>query len=103
MELVDFFASRDAAGGSDAPGGGLLDGQDGGHAGTGSEPLSVHRGIEKLVSKRLEGPTRIDSREWQSGFPAVNHDVAAAAIHRRNYALAPDSAGECVGQLEVRA
>ena len=102
MELVDFLASSDAAGSGDAPGGRLLDGQNSGHAGPGHESLGVHMGIEKLVAERLEGPNRIGSREWQVGFPAVNHDVAAATIHGRDHALAPDRVGECAGELEVR-
>ena len=102
MELVDLLLRGDAAGGGDAPVVAFVTARMAAMLGPAHESFGVHVGVEKLVAERLEGADRVDGRERQRGFPAVNHDVAAATIHGRNDALASDRLGECAGELEVR-
>ena len=65
------------------------------------QPLGVDVGVEELVAERLERADRLDGGQRQRGLPAVNHDVAAAAVDGRDDALAPTASRQRFGEHEI--
>ena len=58
------------------------------------QAFGVHVGVEELVAVWFERADRFDGCEGQRGFPAVNDDVPAAAVHRADDVVA-SYANEC--------
>src|SRR6185436_6450021 len=84
VELVDFALGGDAAGSCQAAGRGVPDGHHRLEVRAPHQPFGVHVGIEELVAERLERAHRVGGGQRQLGLPAVNHDAAVAAVHRRD-------------------
>ena len=101
VERVDFFPGGDAAGGREAPGGGVSDRQDGVEIGAAHQPLGVDVGVEELAAVRLERADGLERGQRQGGLPAVDDDVAALAVDRGDHALDADGVGEPLREVEV--
>ena len=103
VELVDLLLGGDAAGGRDAPRRGRANGEDRVDVRAAHQPFGVDVGVEELAAVRLERADGLDGGERQRGLPAVNHDVAAAAVDGGDDALGADRVGERLGELEIGA
>src|SRR6266496_1159541 len=102
VQPIDFLLSRDTAGGGHPSGGRVLHCQDGGQAGAAHQTFGVDVGIQELVAVRLQRTDGFDGRERQRGFPAVDDDVAAAAVDRGDHPVAADPLRQRLRELMIR-
>ena len=66
-----------------------------------SRPSRVHVCVEKRADERLERSHRLDRRDRQRRSPAVNHDLAAAAVDGANERHPARALCECLGARAV--
>ena len=65
------------------------------------QAFGVDVGVEELAAERLERADRLDRGQRQRRLPAVNDDLAAAAVDGGDDALAADGVGQRLREREI--
>src|SRR5262245_49707029 len=89
-----------ASGGYPAPCRGA-DVQEGWDVGAAQGLFGLDVGAEELSAKRLQRPHRFDGGHGERRLPAVNHDLAAAAVDGGDHAVCADRVSKFLRELEI--